>query len=77
MEATMQKDKDTPQPVSLWQVTVSIFASFFGVQSDKNRERDFVHGKPIHYITIGLVSTVLFIIVLIGIVKLVLSFTGV
>lgn len=73
----MQEDKDSPQPVSFWQVSMSIFASFFGVQSDKNRERDFVHGKPIHYIMVGLISTVLFIVVLIGIVKLVLTLAGV
>lgn len=73
----MQEDKDSPRPVSFWQVSVSIFASFFGVQSDKNRERDFVHGKPIHYITVGLISTVLFIVVLIGIVKLVLTLSGI
>lgn len=73
----MQKDKDSPQSVSFRQVAVSIFASFFGVQSEKNRERDFVHGKPIHYIIMGLVSTLLFIVVLVGIVKLVLALAGV
>jgi len=73
----VQKDKDSPQSVSFRQVAVSIFASFFGVQSEKNRERDFVHGKPIHYIIMGLVSTLLFIVVLVGIVKLVLALAGV
>lgn len=73
----MQKDKDSPQSISFWKVTASILASFFGVQSSKNRERDFVHGKPIHYIAIGLGSTILFIVMLWGIVKLVLSSAGV
>lgn len=73
----MDKDKDTQPEVSLWQVAVSIFASFFGVQSDKNRERDFVRGKPIHFIIIGIISTVLFILMLWAIVKVVLTVAGV
>lgn len=73
----MQEDKHSPPSVSFWQVTMSILASFFGVQSDKNRERDFVHGKPIHYITIGLIVTFAFIVLLWAIVKWVLATAGV
>ena len=65
------------QDVSLMQVVKSVSASMFGVQSSKNRERDFTKGKPIHYIVVGLVFTLLFILTLVGVVKLVLHFAGV
>ena len=55
-------------------VVRSVAAAFFGVQSNRNRERDFKHGKPVHYIAIGAAATVLFVLVLWGVVKLVLAF---
>ena len=33
-----------------------------GVQSRKNKERDFTEGKPIHFIVGGLIGTVLFML---------------
>lgn len=55
-------------------VVRSVAAAFFGVQSNRNRERDFKHGKPVHYIAIGAAATVLFVLVMWGVVKLVLAF---
>ena len=54
-----------PQPPrqTLWQTIASVGAAFFGVQSSKNRERDFKHGKASHFIAIGLVATGVFILV--------------
>ena len=51
-----------PESVSLLDTIKSVSASFFGVQSSKNRERDFTKGKPIHFIVIGVVMTILFIL---------------
>ena len=53
-----------PQPPqhTLWDTIKSVAASFFGVQSSKNRERDFTHGKAAHFIVVGLVATVLFVL---------------
>ena len=48
--------------VGLWDVAKSVGAAFFGVQSSKNRERDFQHGKASHYIIIGAILTLLFIL---------------
>lgn len=48
--------------VGLWDVAKSVGAGFFGVQSAKNRERDFTHGKASHFIVIGLIATLLFIL---------------
>lgn len=50
----------------------SVAAAFFGVQSDKNRARDFTQGKFSHFIIAGLIAVVLFIGSLITIVSLVL-----
>ncbi|MEM8844856.1 MAG: DUF2970 domain-containing protein [Pseudomonadota bacterium] len=57
---------------STWQVFKSVLASFFGVQSEENRRRDFEHGSPGQFIVIGLVLTVIFIVVLYLLVKLIL-----
>lgn len=62
---------------SLWQVAKSVLAAMLGVQKSKNYERDFQYGKPNQYIIIGLVFVTLFILILVGIVKLVLSLAGV
>jgi hypothetical protein len=47
------------------------------VQSGKNRARDFTHGKPSHFVILGIVFTVVFALALFGIVKLVLLMAGV
>ena len=54
-------------------VVKSVLASFFGVQSDKNRERDFQQGSPAQFIVVGLVLTILFIVAMIAIVKIILA----
>ncbi len=50
----------------------SVAAAFFGVQSNKNREKDFSQGKLSHFIIVGIISVALFIATLIVIVSLVL-----
>ena len=59
--------------VGFWSVCKSVGAAFFGVQSAKNRERDFTHGKPVHFIVVGVGLTVLFIAAVWGVVQLALS----
>jgi hypothetical protein len=49
------------KPPSLLQAIGSVLAAFFGVQSSKNRERDFKHGRAGVLIVVGLVMTALFI----------------
>lgn len=65
------------QAPSLWQTAGSVLASFFGVQSRRNRERDFTHGKASHFIIMGLILTVGFIATIALVVKLVLKQAGV
>jgi len=58
---------------TLVDVLKSVLASFFGVQSDENRKRDFQQGNPAQFIIVGLVLTVLFIVGMIFVVKLILA----
>lgn len=51
----------------------SVLASFIGIQSEKNRRRDFQHGNPAQFILVGLVLTILFIVIMIVIVKIILA----
>lgn len=62
--------------LNFWQVMASVLASFLGVQSNRNRERDFQHGKPSHYVIVGLIFVVLFVLTIIGVVQLVMKFAA-
>jgi hypothetical protein len=50
----------------------SVAAAFFGVQSNKNREQDFTHGKLSHFIIVGIIAVLAFIACLVVIVSLVI-----
>ncbi|EJM78472.1 MULTISPECIES: DUF2970 domain-containing protein [Pseudomonas] len=65
------------KPPTFWQMLHSVMAAAFGVQSGKNRARDFTHGKPSHFVILGIGFTVVFALTLFGIVKLVLLLAGV
>lgn len=66
-----------PSGPTLWQVALSVLAAAFGVQSSKNRERDFRHGKPSQFIIIGLIFIMVFVLSILGLVTLVLPVSGV
>ncbi|MDO6445065.1 DUF2970 domain-containing protein [Colwellia sp. 1_MG-2023] len=51
----------------------SVASAFLGVQSDKNREKDFTEGKFSHFVIIGLLGVIIFIGALISIVSIVLN----
>ena len=65
--------KENAKVPSLLNVLGSVMASMFGVQSNRKREEDFTHGKPSQYIITGLVMTVLFVLMIWGVVKLVMK----
>jgi hypothetical protein len=74
----MASDKDDQgNEPSLLQVLGSVLASMFGVQSNRRREQDFVHGRPSQYIVIGLLATLAFILLVWGVVSLVMRLAGV
>lgn len=58
---------------SLGSVIGSVFASMFGVQSSKKHEEDFARGSARSYIAMGLIGTIVFILIVWGVVKLVVS----
>jgi len=70
-------DDSNNKPPTFLQMLHSVLAAAFGVQSGKNRARDFTHGKPSHFVILGILFTVVFALSLIGIVKLVLHLAGV
>lgn len=70
-------DDPDNKPPTFWQVLHSVMAAAFGVQSGKNRARDFTHGKPSQFLILGLLFTLCFALTLFGIVKLILYLAGV
>ncbi len=62
--------------LTLREMLQSTIAGALGVQSGKNRERDFNRGKPSHFIMLGLGFTVVFVLAILGVVKLVLYLAG-
>ncbi|MQK16923.1 DUF2970 domain-containing protein, partial [Escherichia coli] len=67
------KDK----PLTFREMLLSVLAAAFGVQSGKNRARDFERGKPVHFILLGVLFTSVFVLLLFGLVRLVLHLAGV
>lgn len=74
---TEPADQPNTQNAPSWvEVMWSTLAAFFGVQSSRNRERDFQRGKASHFIVMGLLMTLVFIAVVAGAVKLALHFAA-
>lgn len=66
----MNESNHDDRPTTLWQTIGSVLASFFGVQSSKNRHRDFTRGRASHFIIVGIVLTVVFVLALVVVVNL-------
>ncbi len=71
----MSEQQDPEEP-GLGKAIGSALAAAFGVQSGKNRERDFKHGKARNFIIAGVLFTLVFILVIVVVVKLVLRQAG-
>ncbi len=70
-------DDEQDKPLTLWEMLQSVLSAALGVQSGKNRSRDFSRGKPSHFIILGVLFTVVFVLVIFAVVKLVLHLAGV
>lgn len=69
--------KDAPRGrLSILQVAQSVIAASIGVQSNRNRERDFRQGSARTFIIAGLIGTLLFILTVCTVVSLVLKASG-
>ncbi len=66
------KDESDDKPLTFGEMLSSVLAAALGVQSGKNRARDFSRGKPVHFILLGLGFTAVFALTLLGIVLLVI-----
>ena len=71
MDDNGQNGEDGIRPITPAQVLGSVAASAFGVQSRRNRERDFSRGNPWHFVLAGLVFTGAFVGVLVLVVRMV------
>ncbi len=70
------EQRDDEDGLSLLQLISSALAAAFGVQSSRNRKRDFARGKPSQFIAIGIIFTALFVLIMVGVVNLVLGAVG-
>lgn len=64
------------EKVGFLQAAGSVLAAAFGVSSASKRERDFKHGKASTFIIAGVVFTLLFVLCVVGAVKLALHAAG-
>lgn len=62
----------TDKAPSLMDTFKSVAAAFIGVQSNKNREKDFNQGKLSHIIIVGIIVVIVFITALAAVVNLVI-----
>ncbi|MGA0840587.1 MAG: DUF2970 domain-containing protein [Pseudomonadales bacterium] len=72
----MKTEPESPpsrRSLTLLQIIGSTIAAAFGVQSSRNRERDFAAGRPTHFIAAGIIFTVLFVVTMIFVVRGVMS----
>jgi hypothetical protein len=69
----MKDGREEKKKSSITAIILSILAAGIGVQSDKNRERDFANGNPLAFVIGGFIFTALFIITVAMVVGLVLS----
>ena len=72
-ESEDQSDPPKDKTPTLLQIILSVIAAAFGVQSGKNRERDFTRGNPLTFVIAGFIFTILFVLVIIVVVNLVLA----
>ncbi|MDJ0882055.1 MAG: DUF2970 domain-containing protein [Gammaproteobacteria bacterium] len=71
-----QEKKPAQESMTFGALLLSVLAAFFGVQSNANRERDFSKGKLSHFIVIGLLLALVFILIVVGVVSLVMHLAG-
>lgn len=62
----------TPKGTGFGNILLSALAGLFGIQSEKNRERDFQQGKPSDFIVVGILGVFFLIFGVIFLVKWVL-----
>lgn len=77
MSESDETQDTSPSKPGLLTIVKSVLAAFFGVQSQKNRERDFNAGKPLHFIIVAAVMTLVFLLIVAAVVTFILTGAGV
>ena len=70
---TEDQQRGDDKAPNLLQVIASVLSAFIGVQSSKNKERDFKHGNHKVFIVVGIGLTLVFLLSIFTVVQLVLS----
>ncbi len=68
----MSENTEDNKP-NILQMILSVLAAGFGVQSNKNRERDFKRGSFKLYVILGIIFVILFIAAITSIVSLIIE----
>ncbi len=71
--SSMNDLKKDLKPLTFWEVIGSTCAAAFGVQSYKNRQRDFTRGNIVAFITSGVLFTMGFVLAVVIVVNQVIS----
>lgn len=71
-----EKPDPKPQEVTALTVLGSVFGAWFGVQKEKNRQRDFSSKDPMPFIVAGIIFALVMIIGVIITVNIALSSAG-
>jgi hypothetical protein len=69
-------DNPQEQKPGFGSIILSTLSAFIGIQSSKNRERDFAKGNFKAYVISGLIFTVLFITSIVSLVKYLIAHAG-
>lgn len=69
----MEQPEDKVKKPGLMAVIGSVISAAFGVQSSKNRERDFTHGKFRNYVITAVIFVGIFIASVFTVVQIVLK----
>ncbi|MCK5770087.1 DUF2970 domain-containing protein [Algiphilus sp.] len=72
MSSEGQNGNGGQAPLRFIELLQAVAAALLGVQSERARKRDFSRGKPMHFIIIGVLATIVFVLTITGIVQLVL-----
>jgi hypothetical protein len=75
-EDRTERPEQEPRRLTLAQVIGGVLAAMFGVRSERMRERDFTAGRPGQFIIVGIAMTLLFILIVYGVVQLVVHLAG-
>lgn len=72
-----EEEKNPPENITFLSFIVSLFAAWFGVSSQKQRERDFSQGKFSYFIIGGIIFVILFVSAIALAVNFILAEVGV